>query len=299
MVAFTWGLRRALFSNEAGQGSAAIAHAAAKTDEPVREGVVAGIGPFIDTLIICTMTAMVILFSNVHQRKAIGTVATVEGDRVTITVNPEIDERMHQATRDEIESGREITIWKKGEHKQGADPEQVAVTIVGDSDDGADNWLGASTITAELAKLDDPELAAKQAETVQPGAKVHLKLDGASMTRFAFDLGWFGFGKWMVTLGVILFAFSTMISWSYYGEKGAEFLFGPSFVLPFKLMFVTVIFLACIVTQFSTVYNMADALAGAQVLVNLPATLLLFPVYLKASRRYFKRLDSGEMKPLR
>ncbi|MFQ5463002.1 MAG: alanine/glycine:cation symporter family protein, partial [Phycisphaerae bacterium] len=62
-IAFQWGLKRACFSNEAGEGSAAIAHAAAKTEEPVREGVVAGIGPFVDTIIICTMSALVLLMS--------------------------------------------------------------------------------------------------------------------------------------------------------------------------------------------------------------------------------------------
>ena len=119
------------------------------------------------------------------------------------------------------------------------------------------------------------------------------------MTRFAFDTGLYGFGKVMVTLGVLLFAFSTMISWSYYGEKGAEFLFGPGFVLPFKFMFVTVIFLVCIVDRFLIVYHMSDALAGAMVFVNLPAVLLLLPRYLRATRDYFGRLDRGEMPKVR
>jgi len=299
MVAFTWGLRRALFSNEAGQGSAAIAHAAAKTDEPVREGIVAGIGPFVDTLIICTMTAMVILFSDAHRRQPIGTVAQVHGERITVSINSELPERTHQACRAEISPDREIVIWKMVEHKQGEEPEQVTVKVVETADDDADNWLASSHL---IAKIPDSVPSAKVKETlaaIQPGAPVHLNLAGASVTRFAFDIGLFGFGKWMVTIGVALFAFSTMISWSYYGEKGAEYLFGPSFVLPYKFMFVSVIFLACIIKQFSIVYNMADALAGAQVLVNLPATLLLFPVYLKASRSYFRRLDSGEMKRTR
>lgn len=299
MVAFTWGLRRALFSNEAGQGSAAIAHAAAKTDEPVREGIVAGIGPFVDTLIICTMTAMVILFSDAHRREPIGTVAKVDGERITVSINSEVPERTHQATQSEISPDREIVIWKMVEHQQGEEPEQVTVKVVETADDNADNWLGSSYLTAKIPDSVTAEKAKEQLAAIKTGAQVHLKLDGPSLTRFAFDIGLFGFGKWMVTLGVVLFAFSTMISWSYYGEKGAEYLFGPSFVLPYKFMFVSVIFMACIIKQFSIVYNMADALAGAQVLVNLPATLLLFPVYLRASRSYFRRLDSGEMKRTR
>lgn len=299
MVAFTWGLRRALFSNEAGQGSAAIAHAAAKTNEPIREGVVAGIGPFVDTLIICTMTAMVILFSDAHRREPVGAVAQVDGERIIVSINNDLPQRIHQVSKAEIMVGREITVWKMVEQKQGGEPEQVTVKVVEVADDHSDNWLGSSRLTARIPDSVEPEEAKKQLAAIETGAPVHLKLDGASLTRFAFDIGWFGFGKWMVTLGVILFAFSTMISWSYYGEKGAEYLFGPSFVLPYKFMFVTVIFLACIVKEFSIVYNMGDALAGAQVLVNLPATLLLFPVYLRATRSYFRRLDSGEMKRTR
>ena len=65
-----WGVRRGLFSNEAGQGSAPIAHAAAKTDEPVSEGVVALLEPFIDTIVICTMTGLVIIMTGVYDRAA-------------------------------------------------------------------------------------------------------------------------------------------------------------------------------------------------------------------------------------
>ena len=76
-IAFKQGMRRACFSNEAGEGSAAMAHAAAKTEEPIREGVVAGMGPFIDTLIICTMSAMVLLMSGAWNRPAAGMVASI------------------------------------------------------------------------------------------------------------------------------------------------------------------------------------------------------------------------------
>ena len=299
MVAFTWGLRRALFSNEAGQGSAAIAHAAAKTDEPVREGIVAGIGPFVDTLIICTMTAMVILFSGVHERRPIGTVRGVDGNRIYIKVNDDIPQAMRKATMEEIRQHPDVAIWKSVEQKPGKEPASVTAKVASVGGAAADNWLGATEIVARIPEVEDASAdTTKAGDAIRPGAPVHLKLDGASMTRFAFDTGLYGFGKVMVTLGVLLFAFSTMISWSYYGEKGAEFLFGPSFILPYKLMFVSVIFLSCIIKQFSIVYNMGDALAGAQVLVNLPAALLLFPIYLTASRDYFRRLDSGQMRPV-
>ncbi|GJM25188.1 MAG: amino acid transporter [Phycisphaerae bacterium] len=300
-IAFQQGLRRALFSNEAGQGSAAIAHAAAKTDEPIREGVVAGIGPFIDTILICTMTALVIMFSGVYNRPEVGVVRAVDGNNIYVTVNADVPEKLERVYRSEIREegktrkGKELNIWMGKEHVQGREPKRASADIHAVGEAASDNWLGATEIVLSASEdtLELPD--GMDVSEIVPGLPVHLKLDGSSMTRAAFDTGIFGFGKWMVTMGVLLFAFSTMISWSYYGEKGAEFLFGRGFVLPYKFMFVTVIFLGCVVQEFKIVYNMGDALAGAMVFVNLPAVLLLMPKYLRAARSYFDRLDRGEM----
>ena len=119
------------------------------------------------------------------------------------------------------------------------------------------------------------------------------------MMRFAFDSGYTGMGKWIITLGVCLFAFSTMISWSYYGEKGAEYLFGPGAILIYKFVFVVFVFLGMVLEKFSTVYDFSDATTGLMVLCNLPAVLLLMPRLIRAANDYFARLDSGEMKPYR
>ena len=294
-VAFTQGLRRALFSNEAGQGSAAIAHAAAKTDEPVREGMVAGIGPFIDTLLICTMTALVILASGVNRRPPVGHVAAIDGDTVFIEVAGKLPLRFQKVYAAEIATSGELDIWQPhSEQVQGKDASVVVAKIDGPQGE-AENWLGSPRLILNLADSDE---AAKS--KVEIGASVHLRLDGAAMTRFAFDTGVYGLGKVMVTLGVILFAFSTMISWSYYGERGVEFVFGPSFVLPYKFCYLLVVFLSCCaVRKFSIVYDMSDALCGAMVLVNLPAALLLFPRYRRAAADYVGRLDRGEMPKVR
>ena len=104
-----------------------------------------------------------------------------------------------------------------------------------------------------------------------------------------------GFGKYMVTLAVCLFAFSTMISWSYYGEKGAEYLLGPRAILPYKFIFVVFVFLGMVLPKFSSVYNFSDATTGLMVLCNLPAVLILSPHVIRAAKSYFKRLDAGEM----
>lgn len=183
------GFRRAAFSNEAGFGSAAIAHAAVKTDEPVREGVVALLEPFIDTIVVCTMTGLVILISGV--------------------------------------------------------------------------WI-------------------------QQG------LDGAPLTAAAFDSAFDGFGSLLVPIAVFLFAVSTMISWSYYGEKGIEFFLGRRAIVPYRIFFVGLIFIGA-VWKLGPVLNFSDATFGLVAVPNLIAILLLAPRIRALSRDYFGRLKRGEM----
>ena len=118
---------------------------------------------------------------------------------------------------------------------------------------------------------------------------------GAELTGFAFDTTVRGFGKYMVTMGVCLFAFSTMISWSYYGEKGAEYLLGPRAILPYKFVFVVFVFMGMVLREFKWVYNFSDATTGLMVLCNLPAVIILSPTVLRAAKDYFRRLDGGQM----
>ncbi len=131
--------------------------------------------------------------------------------------------------------------------------------------------------------------------SIAVGQHVHLDMDGAALTGFAFDTTLKGFGKYMVTLAVCLFGFSTMISWSYYGEKGAEYLFGPRAILSYKFVFVIFVFLGMVLPKFQTVYDFSDATTGLMVIFNLPAVLILSPVVVRAAKVYFRRLDAGEM----
>lgn len=289
-IAFQWGLRRACFSNEAGEGSAAMAHAAAKTDEPIREGVVAGIGPFIDTIVICTLSGLVILMTGVWQRPAVGTLTAIEEKMASIRVDGELPPSMESLYIERIEAdgGRELAIHVTRDPNENL--ETIAAPIVDVNGDLREGWSNLKTITLDLTKL-SPE----KREKIKVGQPVHLDITGAEMTGFAFDTTVEGFGKYVVTLGVCLFAFSTMISWSYYGEKGAEYLFGAKSILPFKFVFVVFVFLGMVIPKFQPVYDFSDATTGLMVLCNLPALLILSPVVLRAARNYFRRLDAGEM----
>ena len=295
-LAFIQGLRRACFSNEAGEGSAAMAHAAARTEEPIREGVVAGIGPFVDTLIICTMTALVLLMSGTWNRAPVGTVAAVDASTARIQFASELPERFTKLYLDRMRtpkrSGSQFAIHTA----RGVNVEfrQVKIDIpkgVVPNEDGAEvRWQDLPGVTLNLAGVAKEDRAA-----IAVGQPVHLDMEGAELTRFAFDTTLMGFGAWIVTLGVCLFGFSTMISWSYYGEKGTEYLFGPQAILPYKFIFVIFVFLGMVLEKFQWVYNFSDATVGLMVFWNLPAVLILSPHVLRAAKDYFRRLDSGQM----
>ena len=187
MLALRMGIARGIFSNEAGLGSAPIAHAAAETNSPVRQGTIAMLGTFIDTLIICTMTGLVLIVTGV--------------------------------------------------------------------------WNGES--------------------------------QGAAMTLAAFTDA-LPFGDLVLSLCVVLFAFTTMLGWSYYGERCAEFLLGPKVITPFRVLWVIGIFVG---TQMSLdlVWKMTDALNGLMAIPNLIALILLSPIVFKLTREYFDEEKASEV----
>ncbi len=186
MLALQSGVARGVFSNESGLGSAPIAHAAAETNSPVRQGSIAMLGTFIDTLVICTMTGLVLVVTGV--------------------------------------------------------------------------WNG--------------------------------ELYGAAMTSAAFS-SQLPFGDIILTLCIILFAFTTMLGWSYYGERCAEFLLGPKVIVPFRVLWVAGIFLG---TQMSLglVWKMSDVLNGMMAIPNLIALVFLAPVVFRLSKEYFAEEEQAE-----
>jgi len=183
--AMRYGVARGVFSNEAGLGSAPMAHAAARTQEPVREGLVAMLGPFIDTIVICSMTALVIV-------------------------------------------------------------------IMG-------QWGDAR-----------PQ-----------------NMEGAALSAHAFTQGIGHFGGWIVGLGLIFFAYSTIIAWSYYGDRSAEFLFGPGAVLPYRVVFSMLVVVGAYM-PLHLVWNFADIANILMAGPNLISLILLSAVVKKLSNQYFK-----------
>ena len=189
------GVQRAAFSNEAGAGSAAIAHSAAKTEEPVREGCVALLGPFIDTIIVCSMTALVILITGA---------------------------------------------WDNSE------------------------WV------------------------------VDQGLAGSALTSRAFkaEISWFPI---VLSIATVLFAFSTIISWSYYGERCWEMIFGSRSTVVYKILTVICVFIGTIV-NLGSVLDFSDMMILGMAFPNILGVVLLSPKVRKDLQEYWKRYQAGEFK---
>ncbi len=186
-AAIQYGVARGVFSNEAGLGSAPMAHAAARTSEPAREGLVAMMGPFIDTIVICTMTALVIVI---------------------------------------------MGAW-------------------GDA---------------------------------RPDG-----LEGAALSAYAFEQGLGTVGSWVVGIGLVFFAYSTMIAWSYYGDRSAEFLFGERAVMPYRIVFTVLVVVGAYV-PLQLVWNFADIANILMAAPNLISLILLAGLAKKLSDDYFSRM---------
>lgn len=185
LMAIQMGVARGIFSNEAGLGSAPIAHAAAQTDNPVRQGVIGMLGTFIDTIIVCTMTALVIIMTGA---------------------------------------------WTSGE-------------------------TGATLSTAAY---------------------------GSALP----------YGEYIITFGLVVFAFTTILGWSYYGERCAEYIFGEKIILPYRILWIVAVFIGAS-QKVNFIWLLADVMNGFMAIPNLIALALLSPVIFKVTKEYFSREQGG------
>lgn len=190
-----YGVARGLFSNEAGLGSAPIAAAAAKTDHPVRQALVSMTGTFLDTIVVCSITGIVLVMGN---------------------------------------------------------------------------------------------LALNDMNYLSPTLK------GAALTAHNFDLLLHGIGGWIVTIGLIFFAYSTILGWCYYGEKCAAYVFGETFIPVYRLIYVASV-MAGTVVKLDLIWLIADTFNGLMAIPNLVALLLLSGVIVKETRDFKQKRQSGEL----
>jgi len=280
LMTMMWGVKRGLFSNEAGQGSAPIAHAAAKTEEPVSEGVVALLEPFIDTIIICSMTALVIIVTGVWDARLPTEIELGAGDLEYVQLDaqgaPEqVDPPQSIAVINGIpqyEDGSPELAWHDVPVETFYVDEAMTQVFNGTIDPEAD--AAYSVAGAELTSLYGPAVES-----------------GAPLTMVGFQRGLSSLGNWgqyIVLFSVLLFAISTAISWSYYGDRCAFYLFGHRAVLPYKIVFVVMHFLGA-VAPLALAWELGDLFLAIVILPNLIALLFLSGQVKQLTDSYFER----------
>ena len=267
-LAFTKGVGRGLFSNEAGQGSAPIAHASAKGHEPVSEGFVAILEPFIDTIIICTITGLVLLSSGVwnqkHQNDFDYTDIYIMQNSVDLNSAEgklEVIDHVEKNTSSKLFTG-EMTV------SNGAIQSDVvfihARSLAEDVNVSSNGSPYTGTISVANGKpTGSYEFSGK--------SLVH----SAPLTTIAFTKGLFGeSGKYIVVFGLLLFAFSTAISWSYYGDRAMTFIWGSKSVVYYRIVYVVAFFFAAF-TDTTIIWTLSAITIAVMTLPNLVGILML------------------------
>ena len=274
---FNKGVNRGLFSNEAGQGSAPIAHSAAKAQEPVSEGMVAILEPFIDTIIICTITGLVLLSSGVWNEKIENRfqqadLQIVEGtyleedenDRVLMARVFSNDTTLALFTGSlQVEEG---TVTSDGITIIHAESfaENVVVTR------GKEKYTGPIPVSEGVVQFS--ELSGEDEPVYFSGSSL---IHSAALTTEAFKRSMLGdWGQYIVSIGLLLFAFSTAISWSYYGGRAVTYLFGTRYVIVYRFIYVVGFFLASF-TDTTIVWNLSYITIAIMTIPNLFGLLIL------------------------
>ena len=281
------GFKRAAFSNEAGAGSASIAHSAVKTKYSASEGLVALLEPFIDTVVICTMTALVIIIFNFggesgKQQFQYGKVE-VQEEFQGVAINGEI----LKVENDTIHYN-ELLIPKE---KKGY------LIPVSESKDTLYTASNYATINGFHFKKEGKEyiIGGEKHKNFKGKVMIDGKLyEGAGITTQAFA-EYIPFSKWFLTIAVVLFAVSTMISWSYYGLQSWKYLFGrgKGADMAYKLLFLLFVVIGASASM-SSIWDFSDAMIFAMVFPNMIGLFFLFPVVKKQLSRYLEAIRSSK-----
>ena len=268
-LAFTYGVARGLYSNEAGQGSAPIAHATSRTKHSVEEGFVSILEPFIDTIVICTLTGLVILSSGVWTEKF-----TNSFERTSMfVVNGTLDERRDSKEILNFLYGKSTSLKSfSGDLNVISGEIQNSVTII-------NNRSIAENISVNKNGIPfTGKIEIKDSEFDSDFEFVGKSLvKSAVLTSKAFNKGFFGsYGEYIVSIGLLLFAFSTVITWAYYGDRCTAYLFGESSIIYYRILYIIAFFIAGSgFLDTEIIWNFALITVAASTLPNLISIFLL------------------------
>jgi AGCS family alanine or glycine:cation symporter len=287
---FNKGVNRGLFSNEAGQGSAPIAHSAAKTKEPVSEGMVAILEPFIDTIIICTITGLVLLSSGVWNEKIDNRFQQADLQILEGSYQEENDQDRALLARYFI---NDTTLALFSGSLQVEDGTVVSddITIIHAESfaEGVEVTQGKEKYTGPIPVKNGVVLFSQlNAESDAVYFSGRSLIHSAALTTEAFKRSMLGdWGQYIVSIGLLLFAFSTAISWSYYGGRAVTYLFGTKYVIYYRMIYVVGFFLASF-TDTTIVWNLSYITIAIMTIPNLFGLLVLRKDIKGTIRQYWK-----------
>lgn len=281
-AALTRGVNRGLYSNEAGQGSAPIAHASSKTENPIEEGMVSILEPFIDTIVICTLTGLVILSSGVWNQKfenkfEASAMVFVSGQYIETSKEDAIELRdYYYGDNSKIEYTGSIEV-------QNGEISSDETTLLHNRSIAENTKIYSSNNNS----LYTGSLDIKDGKIINIGdfnLRGNSLLLGADLTGKAFTKSVFGdFGQYIVAIGLLLFAFSTVIAWSYYGDRATAHLFGEGWILYYRIIYVGAFFTASVIDT-KIVWDIATVIGPIATIPNLIALIFL--------RKEMKQIDA-------
>ncbi|MEN8116215.1 MAG: amino acid carrier protein [Bacteroidota bacterium] len=268
--AFNRGVNRGLFSNEAGQGSAPIAHAAARAHEPVSEGLVALLEPFIDTIIICTLTGLVLLSSGVWTEKHNNQFQ--EADLVVLAESySDTNEQDKESLFNYLAGKEDLELFTGSlQVTEGIIQNQPTVFHARSVAEEVKVWINSQPYNGTI-EFNEGKMVNHNKLTMTGKSLMH----SAPLTTIAFTHSWFGeYGKYIVSIGLLMFAFSTAISWSYYGGRAVTYLFGIKGVIWYRLVYIVGFFLASFVDT-TIVWTLSGITIALMTIPNLFGILAL------------------------
>ena len=282
MLAMRFGIARGVFSNEAGMGSSPIAHATAITNNPVRQGIIGMLGTFLDTIVVCSMTAIVIIVTGLwNQAPSVDGAklnAYVAGyDKAIITADNRLDV---DATVQMLMSSNNLVLSKNAEFK---DKNLKAYLEANRDQMMVDGRLDTLKLAEGLN-----EAWFKHVDQGKRGDAPVVAKEGAALSSASFSEVMPGnWGQYVVAIALCLFAFTTILGWCVYSERCAVYLFGHKALKVFRVIYTLVVPVGA-VASLDLVWLMADTFNGLMMLPNLIALILLSPVVFKMARDYFK-----------
>ena len=282
-VALTRGVNRGLYSNEAGQGSAPIAHATSKTENPIEEGMVSILEPFIDTIVVCTLTGLVILSSGVWNEKFENEFEASAMDYLNGNYSETKPEDLKTLRDYYYDKDKKMMFNGELTISEGV-LISTGITLLHNRSFAEDttyitretNQRFSGVITVEEGKITN------SGDFIIEGKSL---LRSADLTGKAFTKSVFGeYGQYIVAFGLLLFAFSTVIAWSYYGDRATAHLFGEGWILYYRIVYVGAFFIASVVDT-KIIWDIATVIGPIATIPNLIALILL--------RKEIKRIDEG------